>query len=175
MKKNILALCLALLSQGCVTIDDKGLSMEDGTCIICINSTGSSGTAKRRVYKDNIVVGTTFTSPRDVDTTYAVIKSKFDFRGRDEFPEDSLFVLQDSYKHVKTPGSYYHIRQPVEVDFLNNEKTNPITEFELIKFGSKTKVKLHVHHRLSDDDSENIQLMKQLRDSIKARTLKALR
>ncbi len=172
MKKKLLALGLAAILPGCVTVDGKGLSV-DGSCIVCLTTkkTGSS----TRATKDNIVVRTEYTSPLDVDSTYAVIKSEFKYKSPDEFHEGNIYTLQDSYKYVTTPGSYYYIRDPYIRHQFNGKVEKPILGFELIKRGSKTKIKQEIHYRISDNDVENKQLMDQLSNGIKQRTLRALR
>ncbi len=171
---------LALLAlSGCVTADKNGIGI-NGTCIVCIgpNAKENAGYGLGEgVIKDNIVVGTTFNSPTDVDSTYAAIKSEFQYRAKDEFSSntpDQLYVAQEMYKHVKTPGSYYHISDTIQYQF-NGNSVRPIVEFEIIKRGPKAKIKLFVHDRLSDNDEKNQQLMDGLLNDIKKTTQEILR
>ncbi|MBS9783484.1 MAG: hypothetical protein KGV46_02915 [Pasteurella sp.] len=175
--KLLLLNAFALLTlQSCVTADENGLGI-NGTCIVCIKKNTNISGSSSNVNKDNIVVGTTFNSPTDVDSTYAAIKSEFNYRARDEFSSntpDTLYMAQEAYKHTKTPGSYYHISEGISYEF-NNKVIYPIVEFEILKRGSRAKIKLYVHHRLSDNDAENKHLMNKLLAKIKRNTLAILR
>lgn len=177
--KNHLVAASALFLASCVTVDGKGLSV-DGTCIVCVTTQGNArASVNKQVRKEGIVLETSFNSPIDVDSTYALLKDEFDYLTPKEISRRSgptigeMYVMQEIYSHETRQGAYYRISD--KISHPKNVKANSIVGFQILKYGKRAKIKLRYDGRLSDNDAENKRLMNQRLSEIKQRALRALR